>query len=171
MYFSFPVDPPICLLRLYYENHRGPKGIFLQLHFDYLWSNSTATSKDKRSSHSAAAQIQPTAKQLRSAVDLPVRYNSVLLTGPLSSNKRDGCRTVRTMHLPGFFSSVPPACKSALVAGTPNFRTSFQMFIKCKMGLEPRESHTTMVTPFAETNKLKHAAIPPHNRSVGLMFV
>jgi len=98
-------------------------------------------------------------------MDLPVRYNNVLLTGPLSSNKGDGCRAVRTMHLPGFFSSVPPACISALVAAKPNFRTSFQMFIRCKMGLERRQSRTTMVTPFAET---KHAAILSHNNSVGI---
>jgi hypothetical protein len=36
---------------------------------------------------------------------------------------------------------VPPACKSALVAATPNFRTSFQItFIRCRMGSETRQS-------------------------------
>jgi hypothetical protein len=53
------------------------------------------------------------------------------------------------------------------VAGTPNFRTSFQMFIRCKMGLERRQSHKTMVTPFAETNQLNRATILSHNKSVG----
>lgn len=162
MYFSFPVDPPICLLWQYYEYQRGSKGFFLHLHFDNVWSNSTETTKEHLTLLYRNSRRR---KSSELAMDLPVRYNNVLLTGPLSSNKGDGCRAVRTMHLPGFFSSVPPACISALVAGTPNFRTSFQMFIRCKMGLKRRQSRTTMVTPFVET---KLAAVLSHNNSVGI---
>ena len=102
MYFSFPVYPPICLLGFNYEYHRGPKGIFLQMHFDCLWSNGTETTKEHLTPLEHRNGRRRNSSEL--AMDLPVRYNNVLLTGPLSSNKGEECRTVRTMHLPGFFS-------------------------------------------------------------------
>jgi hypothetical protein len=36
------------------------------------------------------------------------------------------------------------------------------------MGLERRQSHKIMVTPFAETNQLNHTAILSHNNNVGI---
>ena len=164
MYFSFPVDPPVSYG--YITNTTVGRAEFFTS-CTSTTSGLTVQQLQTTKEHLIPLQHRNSPRRNSSelAVDLPVRYNNVLLTGPLSSNKGDGCRTVRTMHLPEFFlrsrlRANPPLWRAHRTSGLP-----FQMFIRCKMGFERIQSHTTMVTPFAET---KHAAVLSHNNSLGI---